>query len=889
MVRKRTAWILTSLMVLGALVPSVGAALGTLEAPTLPVPFAMAGDAPSGNGYYSPFGVTPEQLAGLDAPSSTGSSSGSRPAPSQPLLNLGSYSELVERLAYDRDLQPNEFAAIVAEYLMGLGFGVPGASIDYAENASISYTHRLGDIDADGLDDVLLDQYCVDADDCRPRPTFNVLNPRGFLSSQLCYWPHRILALSGASGEERWNRTADHNVEQQGLVRTGCSIQFIVGVVPDGTNFHPVLYDWEVTPDPVFGAVLLFTHRISVLDAKTGQPLWTKTYEGSWIPDLATGSFLLVRNLFVQPILQVHPDAGVDLLPAPQKPSLILQGVGFNITFAGTPPPPWAVSGFLLYFGYYPDEWAAAVDPLTGKTLWQRDTFDPNNRVTSTPNTPGVDLPSQAPPVVGNRSVFPLSLQDPPLPHTTCIYDRSIRCPPLERQFNTLVAPQRQQMSYWGRQGCCFDVNGDQVPDLVFTVYEWSSTPFTNYEGPYSLASRLVMFDGATGKSLYDYYRQASLDLPPRLPANGGFYRMRVDSLGDVNGDKATDFFLHETFIVWDFLHNVSVMNGMDGKEVWRHSDKREFQVLPIGDANKDGSIDFALLNYTMDISFYATQFSLSNVTVTPLRVFNGADGAIVWAFEDFNAPTDVLFYFLNYRLNGLPDFDEDGVGDLLADDPLYLPDLTKVHRLSYVAGSDGHDLFRFVTAGEFAFPNLVGDVNADGVEDLFLLNGDINDLWGTTFDGANGTALWSRRVATARNANYFAAQPFIRTHPLHRNGTDEVDYMINLHLRMVNVVQFGARLRVDVTTKPQIMVFGGLNGTIPWAIPVVFDQNLTIVIEGPSPASRQYINALRYDAALDAVPPAAVVTPVEVVAGVATFGAALGSSFLISTRRLKP
>ena len=70
----------------------------------------------------------------------------------------------------------------------------------------------------------------------------------------------------------------------------------------------------------------------------------------------------------------------------------------------------------------------------------------------------------------------------------------------------------------------------------------------------------------------------------------------------------------------------------------------------------------------------------------------------------------------------------------------------------------------------------MIGDVNGDGTRDMFLLNGDVLDLWGTTYSGKNGTALWSRRVTATKTSSYATALPNMRTHVL-RDASNGISY----------------------------------------------------------------------------------------------------------------
>ncbi|MBI2077425.1 MAG: hypothetical protein HYT80_03510 [Euryarchaeota archaeon] len=909
----RAASLLVALFVASSLVPSVSA-LGFAPLPivddALPDGTSMTPSPSSAPATttVAPFGVVPKADV-LPMDSAMG------PLPEGP------YADLLASMADTPEMTPQHLAAYVADYFQGVGFETPGSNIEFEENATLAYSHVLGDVDGDGYDDVLLDQYCNVPDACRPSTPIQFGNPTGYIANQKCAWPHEFIAKSGRSGEPLWNVSnldANHpRARELGLGSSlGCGFSFVVGTVPDpetGMN-DVIVYTWQTFyPSSSFiglnvgfgfnrDSLILTESSVYSIGAAEGRVKWRAgPFTGHWLENDGrgqTGTWIVsAHNLFVNPLLNVPHPQGVRIVPKDTLPGLNLQGVGFNMTYQIGVGLPYQVAPHTLLYDYQPNEWAMGLDPVSGQKRYWRETFQPNERIGQTAVTPGTSIEGHPGPRVphGNRSVWPVAFQTPPLPFTRCIVDATVPCPPPRQwtpnQWNTLQAPARTQNYYWGVDPCCFDITGDSVPDIVYTVYEWTSTPIQNYDGPFMVAGRIIAFNGADGNIIFNRYTTPGSGLgftypPPPGRATSAF-RMGLEYLGDANGDGASDFFLHEWFQTWDYRRNLTIINGVDGEPMWQLPWPRAYQVQPMGDMDKDGGADFIFFDYTFDFPGNQDSYSRANVTFTPISVYDGDTGERKYQTETFQAPNDLLYFMQQYRINGVPDFDGDDVGDIWLDDPLYLPDLTTLHRFTVVSGASNTPIFKIVSAGAFAFPVLVGDITQDGNDDFFMINGESIDIWGTTYYGNNGTAIWSRRVVATRTSSYAQAEPNLKSHFVHNAASPTQDFLLNFHFRVVSATCFSGFCFFIPSNRPQLTLFGGVTGTVPWSLPSLYDVNMTVMVPGMSPASLQYQNAVKFDGAKDkAVDPDVVSVPQQVLVGGATFGAAFGASFLLAGRR---
>ncbi|HUR62255.1 MAG TPA: hypothetical protein VM286_07845 [Candidatus Thermoplasmatota archaeon] len=747
---------------------------------------------------------------------------GPGPAPAAPAgdspafaLPPGPLASLVAGSARATDAEG--LMAAAWDYFAAQGFDVPPSSpSEFDENSTLAFTHDVGDVDRDGVEDLALDTYCPAALGCPAlTQTTDVAGAGRTSLITYCSVGHIVRIVSGATGREVWNASLDRTYDNpvavpESVNNGGCALEFIAGTVPlpDGAR-GLVAYRFQILHDIINNRYLIY-HDLRVMDPHAGgEPLWMPIYhqEGYYASNwLNVGETVLVaKNLVLNPILVEAPHRGVQFVSGGKGPGLFVQGVGFRtvvLTTTSFQNPPTANQPLVFVNDYQPDEWLARLDANTGSELWHRSTF--------------VASP--------DRSVVPIILRTPPLADTYA---------PASLAYDTL-AVNRVHDGYWAYAPCCFDLSGDGEPDVAAYTVEYTNRPSTNLEGPYTWDNHLLAFSGADGQTTFSQpVVQGSTN--PRAPV------VTAQAIGDVDGDRHDDFVLHTVFYNFTYIHVLSVRSGASGDELWRIYNPRNTEIAPIGDLDRDGGQDFLLLEWKDFEAFSTTYGDFTNITHVPLSVFSGRDGRLLWRQESYIAISDLLMYLDGMRGNGIPDLDHDGMGELPLDDPIFLPDRTVIHQVRVASPGAGRDLFHVVAAGGFATALLPGDMDGDGTDDLAFLNGDINDLWLTTYSGAAGTPLWSRRLMEARVSSYILAVPHMRVHPVASLTHPGRDLIVELQM---SYSTYGGFVLAS-NLKEQLSGTRGANGSVLWAFPGIYSQAGLAARVGASPASELFAQAL--------------------------------------------
>lgn len=766
----------------------------------------------------------------------------------------GPYATLLARMGHLQD--PSQLGGAVADYFRAMNLAAPVGNGAFEENTTIAFTYNIGDVTADGEDDVALDQYCNTWDGgCTPGSN-SILNPTNYANNELhpavCGWPHRLVAVSGADGAEIWSRRLDTPeplvppyVDYPNYPTYACALTFVIGSVPLGDGRSGLLtYRWSYVssvngPEVVYA----FKHHLALVDPADGQEKWTHDETGSLVYQGATQPFLIhADNWLLVPNLEIAPAQGIEIVPRTVQPSLFLQGVGYDAVYQdSTVTVPGTDNTYPILDAYWPNEFASRLDPLTGVVAWRVSTYTPDR----------------------SRSVVPetVAAPGPFVLNSFSVHDDG-------RWYTDSV----KGAWFWGAQPCCFDATGDGIPDLVYWTREWSSTPSYNPDGPHFLDVKARLIDGATGSIVWEVTLQKDSPSEHWRCAPGAPFCVEVwpQLLGDATGDAKADFLFHVVYYDADYFHRISVLDGPTGKELWSEESRRNVDALVIGDADGDHGNDFVTYQwYNNEANVLASVgYGAANVTQLSLAVRSGRDGHTVWRAPTFAAPADLAIQFATYRTNGVPDFNNDGIGDVPIDDPVYYPDLTVVHRLSMASGKDGHPFYRINSVGSFGIPALTGDLTGDGVGDVAVVGGDVNDLWVTIYDGVTGKAMWSRRVMSLKTANYLRAEARIRVHPLSVNGTHPDSLLFNVHFQLVTATGF----IVVSSNTPQLAAYHVDDGQSRWAIPVFPDADFTTVVPGASPLSQLYDEAYH-------VPPA---QPLSIAGHGPVARAALGAALFV-------
>lgn len=708
---------------------------------------------------------------------------------------------------------PQAHVGLVQQYMHAVGFNAPASEPDedeeepaperpdrFEEDTTVSFTYPVGDADGDGVDDFAMDEWCVDRDACTPPqggPADYYLDFVGAPGrGSFCGPPHHLWVVSGRDGHVIWNRSMDNPAMQY-----KCGVSFVVDTLPLSDGGTGVLvYTYNITRVSVVPAVI--EHTFDLIDGRDGSLLWRVEELGYYAGITVAFSYERAENLLINPITQVPGRGGIQPVDAATTaPALFLQGRGFDATGVSTLFTPPGMNGPLVFVtAYKPNEWAARIDIDNGTTDWRRDTFQAK---------------------VG-RNELPVALDGWPFA-------------PQSRYYMPEIVLDR----YWEHRPCCFDNTGDGEPELTYRVYEWTDTPLYNPEGPEFplMDGRLAVLDGVTGETLYDQYVVEDNPVP---------FQLLTQAVGDADGDGAHDILLHVRHVDYDYKHTLSMRSGPDGSEVWHVDSPRELRVYVMGDATDDGGNDLLIVDwYGHDLAASGALGAYSKdrdePQGLPLNMVSGRSGKPVWQVLSYAAPVDAAFMMASMDRNGLPDYDGDGVADLWIDDPLFLGDQTIIHRQVLISGRDTTPIFTIESPGAFSVPMRVADVTGDGLDDIALMNGDLSDLWLTIHNGTDGGALWSTRILSLAVTNYLTALPNLKIHPIADANATHNDFLVNYQLEVLGYGFFG----FTQTLTPQILTFGGPNGSVGWAFPRAGGEEARVsLVPGVSPATALWLDA---------------------------------------------
>jgi outer membrane protein assembly factor BamB len=760
--------------------------------------------------------------------------------------------------------------------------GAPDVSERFDENVTLSYPYNVGDQDGDGVDDVALDVYCASGPTCT-YPGHPITDVPGTVQDltqpSVCGPFHRLVVVSGATGSRLWDAPLDTPDALSNVPIVSCAIETVIGTVPlpDGMGILVQRFDGI---DPADNAAVSVNHTLYLLDAATGTVRWRFSEQGTLASGLADQVGTVAKSILLTPTLVVPEKGRTPDRTGGAGLALFVQGVGYTDRFDSEPLVPGFNNGVLLADDYQPMEWLARLDPVTGHVLWRTDTFQPQ----------------------AGRSVLPFGQLD--------AFNQQVADSFADRYYapNWLPnVPAQVTDRHWSDGLCCGDLTGDGVADPVFTTLEWNPLSNAKAQGPYLFDARVVAFDGATGKQLWEH--KTAINLPGQQERSPYYsypfdaLRLRIQATGDAQGNGHADLLVSQVDVLSDYRITISLLDGRSGGTAWSFASPRAQAALVLGDANGDKGNDLLFFDWYDLENLRAIRGDYTNVTSNPLRVRSGHDGHVLYEVHTVSAPIDLVYIFRTAGINGLPDLNGDGVGDFPTDDPVFLPDQVTYHQITYHSGRDGHPLLTIPAVGAFAYPVRLPDITGDGRDDLAVLTGDANDLWLGYYAGTDGHPLWSHRALALKTSSYAFAVPRLHFTAL-RTGPGALDrgFLLNLHMDVQSVVgeydtyylQVGGdgsgtqrTLQIDDHVVPQLDAVLDPQGTRTWSYPSGGDPALTRVAGAP-PGSAAMV-ALRHLAeptTLDTLSTFAAETWAPGLTLVACLGAALALATLVRLRR---
>lgn len=249
-------------------------------------------------------------------------------------------------------------------------------------------------------------------------------------------------------------------------------------------------------------------------------------------------------------------------------------------------------------------------------------------------------------------------------------------------------------------QACCGigDVDGDGVPDLA--LGGWL------FDGPGGADGGVVRaYSGADFGLLYEVVGQP-----------GDQLGVDLDSVGDHDGDGVPDWAVGSSGAD-NFRGRIEVRSGVDGGVLLTIPGTDQFARLGTdlrnaGDVNGDGLNDLVAYEEGGGPISFAGHFV----------VFDGADGSIL--FERFGTQQ---MQFLGAGSMGAGDVNGDGFDDILFADSRALPGpLGRRGRLQVLAGPDGSVLHEIVGSAPFSMmpraTGSAGDQDGDGLPDFYAV-----------------------------------------------------------------------------------------------------------------------------------------------------------------------
>ncbi len=283
------------------------------------------------------------------------------------------------------------------------------------------------------------------------------------------------------------------------------------------------------------------------------------------------------------------------------------------------------------------------------------------------------------------------------------------------------------------------DIDADGISDFAV------SAPGSNGNSGLLRCGELFLFSGVDGTELFRIEGVADDD----------YFAHAIAGVGDLSGDGVPDVLVGQQGSWLTNICSASLISGADGTTVWYRAgdvlSNFAWDVCAFPDYNGDG-VEDCLIASPADDTFYFEGGSV--------EIASGVDGATLATFYGTGDED-----FFGYSIASPGDMNGDGTADLLIGAPYAALDpLTFPGYATLLSGSDGSTITQWWGSQHSAQMGFkvaaAGDVNGDGVMDLFMSEPEVPSPSGDNIagvamiiDGQSKNEVWRQYGFAEENA----------------------------------------------------------------------------------------------------------------------------------------